>query len=253
MHPFSLRFLLLTIVWVGAATLSAAPFQNGNFEMRSVTEPDLLPLGDKSVTAWQVGGTESNVHWGFYGPGNHVIRFDPITAGATQWIEQTFDTEPGLEYRVAFKGNIYNTDNLAGVRVESLDETGTNVSREFVFGGDLGIVWAHGGVFHFTARAATSTLRFTQVTQGSPRATTEIDDVSVQPRAPKTEITAFPAIKINGFMHTGYRVEYAETRAPLVWKKLTDVWVNDVAPIVIDTNAPSTGARIYRVLELPPE
>ena len=81
----------------------------------------------------------------------------------------------------------------------------------------------------------------------------EIDSVFVEPRAPKTEIAAYPAIKINGFSGVVYRVEYAETGASVVWKKLRDVSVNDVPPIVIDTNAPSVGSRIYRVIELPPD
>ena len=253
---------LATPIWqliissVAMYAASAAPFQNGNFETRAGSQPGPLPLGDKSVTGWEVGGTQSNTHWTPRPDEleNEIIRFDPIAEGAIQWIQQTFDTSEGVEYRVAFDANNYNIDYLAGVRVEVLDATGgTIIANEFIFGGATAIDWRDGGVFHFTARSSTSTLRFTHISRNRVGATTEIDNVSVDPRAPQAEIKAFPAIKINGFTNTGYRVEYAETTAPAVWKKLADVWINDVPPIIIDTNAPSPGARIYRIVELPPE
>src|SRR5688500_13127819 len=93
-----------------------APFQNGDFESRT-SQTEILPIGDTSLTGCTVGGTESNIHWvdSGYTHLRHIIRFDAMSSGATQWIEQTFDTVPGQEYRAGLGANGHNQGGFAGV------------------------------------------------------------------------------------------------------------------------------------------
>jgi len=237
----------------GCVSNHAAQFQNGSFESRTASLTN-LSIGDTTLPGWTVGGTEANISWSNRGFNSaHSLQFGPIAATSAQWIEQTFDTIPGAEYRLSFVGDGYNYDGIVGVTVTVSDRGGqTLTNRDVAIGGTASMPWISGGKFNFTALSESTTVRFTYLERSAQSATFLLDDVEITPTAAMLGITSYPAIKVAGLLYAEYRIEYAEASSPSIWKTLTTVWVNDVPPIVIDTNAPSFGSRLYRAIFVTP-
>jgi hypothetical protein len=164
------------------------------------------------------------------------------------WIQQTFETIPAVEYRVAYRANGFNySEAFAGLRFQVFDGAGALLfDKQFPAGGTDGAVWDDGKIFYFTAVSAQTKLRITHL----GNSLIQLDDIQIAPRAPKSAISLYPAIRIEGFANTPYRVEYSDSNAPTNWLRLNGILINSDPPVILDTNAPPTNAaRLYRIVE----
>jgi len=189
----SLRLSLFAVALVPLAAF-AAPFSNGNFESPGVapgTFFDISGGGNPAPAGWVAGGTAGNVALfyengafsviGIQGP-NAVGFGGNSTTGAT--LSQTFDTVPGTTYTVNYfvtsqQGNATGTQS---VLVQALNGAAVLGSvTDVIPDAALPFTWVAGPSFAFVATGATSTLRFTDTSNGPAAALSNwaLDGVSV--------------------------------------------------------------------------
>lgn len=109
------RLLSCVILLAFAATASGATFQNGNFDQGSVPNTCNvfdLPVGSNVITGWTV--SVGTIDWESPPPcgwlarkGNNSIgkghnSIDLVGKFCVGGIQQTFDTTPGIQYRLSF-------------------------------------------------------------------------------------------------------------------------------------------------------
>ena len=185
-HLAMFTSVLALSVFLCTGAASAAPFQNGSFELGIITPTgdrpywEELPIGATNITGWAV--TAGNVDY-YMEPGwtaqdgTRSVDLNGREAGA---IAQTFDTVAGGQYLVTFAlaGNPGYPQGTKTVRVSAGGTT-----QDYTFdttgkgGTSMGWVDNH---FYFTAQGDTTTLTFTSLTPGSAQGPA-LDDVRVLP------------------------------------------------------------------------
>jgi len=200
------RYLPAVLLLCVARLAVGAPFQNGSFEL-GPTQPVCniynIPVGDNTtITGWTV--IVGNIDW--EGPpgcgwvasdGNNSV--DLVGDDYKGGVEQTFDTRPGVTYRVAFDlaGNYGAlpvvkplTVSVAGdVHEFSFDTTGAT-------GSDMRWVTE---TFTFVATSSTATIQFVSDTTGLGgigNAGAAIDNVRIGP----TFAAGAPALGVPGLL-----------------------------------------------------
>ena len=180
------RSLLSTAAWIGFATIGfAGPFTNGSFESPGLNPATnrffTTPGNDTFVTGWThvASAVNSNGNLDFYSSngawginadnGSNYIGFGG--SGTTGGILfQTFDTVIGTSYTVNYR---LTTQQLPGnvIPLESVLVEGLNgatvlnsVSTSF---NPLAGVWIDGNTLTFIATSTSSTLRFTDTSNGA--------------------------------------------------------------------------------------
>ncbi|MEO8753311.1 MAG: choice-of-anchor C family protein, partial [Casimicrobiaceae bacterium] len=181
------RILSALFALMCAASASAAPFQNGGFEIggsASCGAFDNLPAGSSVIPGWMV--SVGNIDWA--GPcnwtsqeGSHSLD---LIGGSTTigGIQQTFDTVSGATYQVTFY-LAGNPSPLFPPAIKPLQVTvdGT-VYGNYTFDTSSTSSAAMGWVpktFQFVASASTSTIDFRSAVGSSSFAGAALDNVSI--------------------------------------------------------------------------
>jgi hypothetical protein len=240
-----------------AALASAAPFQNGGFEL-----PDMLPeggavvlnAGDTRIAGWITGGTNQSVSWIKDSPwvldGRYLIGFEKVNP-AGGWIQQTFYTVPDISYHVRFgvSGILFSGNSNSFLKVEVFSEQGNLVASasEPVFSGFPGEPSFRS--LTFTATSRTSALRFTEISQRW--ATLWLDAVSVEGENPELELALYPGIKITGLVGYTYAIQFQNTLNTDEWFPLTTITLQQPSQLIFDTNGLTPSQRIYRAVKVP--
>jgi hypothetical protein len=223
----------------------AAPFQNGDFET-GYTEVTTVSPGDSRIAGWRIGG--GSIVW------DGSIHF-PNPAPVQEWIQQTFDTIPGHNYRLVF-GFWHQGDggSDAAVRVDISSSTGNSlVSKTNFMGNITGTVGFSDVTHESTATTATTTLRITHafaadVTIREARIDNiRVNDLSV-PATLSTRL--FPGIFIEGQVGLTYQLEYADQDRPSTWSA-AGTFTLDTSPklVLVQTNV--VPQRIFRAILVP--
>ena len=160
------RLLSCLILLAFAATTSGATFQNGKFKHGSVPNTCNvfdLPVGSNVITGWTV--SVGTIDWESPPPCGWLARkrtnsIDLVGQACVGGIQQTFDTTPGRDYRLAFDlaGN-YGAPPV----IKPLAVTVNGVTTNFLFDTtgksqfNMGWVRKH---IDFVASGSTSTVSF---------------------------------------------------------------------------------------------
>src|SRR5437868_331582 len=100
------RILIALFALVCATSACAAPFQNGGFEVGTLTaDPcnNALPVGSTAITGWTViQGDIDYLTTSCWTPSEGGRSLDLVGSGSKGGIQQTFDTVPGQTYQVIF-------------------------------------------------------------------------------------------------------------------------------------------------------
>lgn len=182
---------VVLLLFFGAA--SAAPFQNGSFEVGGKRAPCTnvfnIPVGSTMIPGWVVSA--GNIDWegdplcGWVpSQGNFSLDLVGIAAGGIGGIQQTFDTVPGVTYKVSFDlaGNYGGlpvvkplTVTVAGVtQTCTFDTTGRSAFN-------MGWTKKH---FRFVAGSTSTTINFVSDVSalgGLNNAGAALDNVKVHP------------------------------------------------------------------------
>jgi choice-of-anchor C domain-containing protein len=184
------RFLVALSELLLAGAVWAAPFQNGSFEVPGTGGCNIydLGVGNTSITGWTV--VVGNIDW--EGPpacgwapsdGSHSLDLVGQFFGVGG-IEQSFDTIPGVTYRVSFDlaGN-YG----AGPVIKPLAVTINGVTTNFNFDTTGRSQFDMGWTTHtltFVATGTSSTIRFVSdvsAAGGTLNAGAALDNVRIAP------------------------------------------------------------------------
>lgn len=216
------RIVALSALLALASLASAAPFQNGSFEVGfPITTPApcfvTLPVGSTNLTGWTV--ISGNIDWNFTpcGAGSQtdgVTHLDLVGDQGIGGIQQTFDTVPGWVYQVSFdlNGNFGGPPVVKPLRVTvagnihdyTFDTTGENAGNSASF-------WTNKS-FSFTATGTSETISFvSNILSSGINAGAAIDNVIVtgapDPQAPTlTKAFLDPTIPLNGSTLVGFGV-----------------------------------------------
>lgn len=163
-------FLLLL-----CSAASAAPFQNGNFELGGKRRPCNntfnIPAGSTLIPGWTV--SVGNIDWESDPPcgwvtasGKKSLDLVGDAAGGIGGIQQTFDTVPGATYKVSFA----LAGNYGGLPVvKPLAVTVNGVTNNYTFDttgkSQFNMGWTR-ITFKFVASSTTSTISFVSDTSG---------------------------------------------------------------------------------------
>ena len=102
-----LATVLFVFSWCGSVW--AAPFQNGSFELGTISPCNTfnIPAGSTIITGWTV--SVGNIDWEGspvpacgWQPSNGNNSLDLVGTGGVGGVQQTFDTVPGTTYQVLF-------------------------------------------------------------------------------------------------------------------------------------------------------
>lgn len=192
--PVFTRFILGAAgAWLLAQSALAAPFANGSFEAAggAPIREILQPANGNLIAPWVHEGSGTEVYQSsnqdnlMAADGTYYVSFghNGSTGGR---LVQTFDTTPGLRYRVNYK--IAPQQGLAvgqAMQVSAADaahpETPLAQVRNDISGSSYD--WVEGQVLEFTATSASTRLVFTDETPttspGSSAANWGLDDVRV--------------------------------------------------------------------------
>jgi len=188
MRRFSLPALASLLLVTGVTT--AAPFQNGSFEVGTVTPCNTfnIPAGSTTITGWTV--STGNIDWlgsppacGWQ-PSQGAASLDLVGSGAggVGGITQTFDTIPGQAYVLQFD----MAGNFGALPViKPLAVTINGVTSNFTFDTTGRSGTAMGWTTHsipFVAAGASSTVNFVSdvsASGGSQNAGAALDNVRV--------------------------------------------------------------------------
>lgn len=165
-----------------ATSAIAAPFQNGSFEIGTLTNTaafDTLATGSTAITGWTVVGQGVDYMGGAWVGADGAREIDLLSCGTSGGVAQTFDTVPGGIYNVSF--------SMAGNPdggVKTITATAAAATANFTFntagfsGTNMG--WAPRS-FQFTATGASTTLTILGGIQGggSSCAGAALDNVAV--------------------------------------------------------------------------
>jgi choice-of-anchor C domain-containing protein len=174
-----------------AGTSWCAPFQNGSFEQGPPNPCNTfnIPAGDTRITGWTV--SVGNIDWesspgcGWEtSDGNNSL--DLVGTGGIGGIQQTFDTVPGVTYRVAFDlaGNYGNPPVVKPLAV-TINGVTTNFTFDTTGRGQFDMGWTTKNLT-FVATSNTSTINFvSDVTAagGFLNAGAALDNVRITPIA----------------------------------------------------------------------
>jgi len=230
------------------ASLHAAPFTNGDFQTGFSGGTVLLPSGDSRLAGWQIGG-DASIVW------DGSITF-PGTAVTSSWIEQTFDTIQGHQYRINYDLWVHGDGGVPSAVEIDVTDNGSHslLSVTNEVGNVLGLVGFHQESVEFTATTPTTTLRFTHAfaTDGSSR-DTKIDNVIVfdLSAGPSLLSALYPGVLVAGQVGLTYNLQYSTPDAPANWQS-AGTFVLDTSPklVLVDTNSASA-QRTYRAVLVP--
>jgi choice-of-anchor C domain-containing protein len=174
-----------------AASASAAPFQNGSFEIGPANPCNTynIPAGDTSITGWTVSvgniDRESAPSCGWQ-PSNGSNSLDLVGAGAggIGGIQQTFDTTPGVTYRVSFDlaGNYSGAPVIKPLAV-TINGVTTNYTFDTTGASQYAMGWTT-KTLTFVATGASSTINFVSdvsAAGGALNAGAVLDNVRIAP------------------------------------------------------------------------
>lgn len=160
----------------------AAPFQNGSFELGTLTNTgsfDTLSAGSTAITGWVVVGDGVDYIGGAWTGADGAREVDLLSCGVSGGVAQTFDTLAGATYNVSF-AMAGNPDG--GVKTITATAAATTANFTFNTAGFSGtnMGWATRS-FQFTATGASTTLTILGGVQGgaSSCAGAALDNVSV--------------------------------------------------------------------------
>jgi choice-of-anchor C domain-containing protein len=181
---------VVLLLFFGAA--SAAPFQNGSFEIGgksgACTNTFNIPVGSTLIPGWTVSA--GNIDWEGKPPcgwvpsnGSFSLDLVGIAAGGIGGIQQTFDTVPGVTYKVSFD----LAGNYGGLPVvKPLAVTVAGVTQTCTFDttgrGPSNMGWTRKH-FRFVAGSTSATINFVSDVSalgGLNNAGAVLDNVSVQ-------------------------------------------------------------------------
>lgn len=159
----------LIIFFLATALTEASPFQNGSFEINLTTTVDtVLYEGDSTtIPGWTVTKGNIDLDRDFWVAADGRCSIDMDGWGAHGAIAQTFDTVPGIHYKVKFALSGNSGDSLSYhpeiYPVKHLLVSAAEVSQEYTF--DVtGHSWLDPGwvetTFEFTAKNTSTTLTF---------------------------------------------------------------------------------------------
>ncbi|MFO1395520.1 MAG: choice-of-anchor C family protein [Burkholderiales bacterium] len=173
-----------------ATTAMAAPFQNGGFEVGTLS-PDpcngALPAGSTAITGWTVvAGNIDYVTSCAWQPSEGSRSLDLVGDGSVGAIAQTFDTVAGVTYRVTF--DLAGNPSLLfppAVKPLTLLVPGATYNFGFDISGHDGLAmgWTTKSVT-FVATGPSSTITFRSDVAPSGYAGAALDNVRVTPMYP---------------------------------------------------------------------
>lgn len=166
-----------------------APFQNGSFEQGPPNPCNTfnIPLNDTRITGWTV--SVGNIDWES-APGcgwetsNGSNSLDLVGTGGIGGIQQTFDTTPGVTYRVSFDlaGNYGNPPVIKPLAV-TINGVTTNFTFDTTGKSQFNMGWTT-HTLTFVAASTSSTINFvSDVTPagGFLNAGAALDNVRIAP------------------------------------------------------------------------
>lgn len=99
------KSFVMALLAAAASGVIAAPFQNGSFEVGTLTDTggfDVLSPGSTAITGWTVIGDGVDYIGGQWLAANGTRSLDMLSCGVSGGVQQTFDTVPGAIYTVSF-------------------------------------------------------------------------------------------------------------------------------------------------------
>jgi choice-of-anchor C domain-containing protein len=166
-----------------------APFQNGSFELGTPNPCNTfnIPVNDTRITGWTV--SVGNIDWESgppcgWEPSNGNNSLDLVGTGGIGGIEQTFDTTPGVTYRVSFDmaGN-YGRPPVIKPLAVTINGVTTNFTFDTTGRGQFNMGWTT-KTLTFVADSNSSTINFvSDVTPagGTLDAGATLDNVRITP------------------------------------------------------------------------
>ena len=184
------RILAALFALVCAASASAAPFQNGGFELGTPTADPCnvaLPVGSTAITGWTViSGNVEYLTPTCWTPSEGSRSLDLVGNGSIGGIQQTFDTVPGQTYQVIFD-MAGNPSALFPPPVKNLTVTVNGTPHNYTFDTTAKSTANMGWIsysFLFVASSSSSTISFVSDMTGSTFAGAALDNVRVQTAGP---------------------------------------------------------------------
>src|SRR6185295_9430151 len=106
-HAMNRLWLAARVLVLGVATSAfGAPFQNGSFELGTLTGDPCntsLPNGSTAITGWQViSGDIDYLTPSCWTPSDGTRSLDLVGTGSISGVQQTFDTAASQAYEVIF-------------------------------------------------------------------------------------------------------------------------------------------------------
>jgi len=193
------RIAVGTFAWLACALASAAPFQNGSFELGGVAPCNTfnVPIGSTLITGWTVSA--GNIDWEGsppscgWQPSNGVASLDMVGSGAggIGGIQQTFDTVPGVTYQVLFDmaGNYGAPPTIKPLAV-TINGVTTNFTFDTTGKSGLNMGWVTQSLT-FVPVGSSSTINFVSdvsASGGTLNAGAALDNVRIAPLVASTPV-----------------------------------------------------------------
>lgn len=184
------RIVSLLLTTTLGASVTAAPFQNGSFELGSAAPCNTfnVPVGSTLITGWTV--SVGNIDWLGAPPScgwlasNGVASLDLVGTGGIGGISQTFDTIAGTTYVVNFDlaGN-YGASPAVKPLAVTINGVTTNFTFDTTGRGASTMGWTT-QTLNFVATGASSTINFVSDVRpsgGTLNAGAALDNVRIAP------------------------------------------------------------------------
>ena len=179
------RILPALLALVCSAFASAAQFQNGSFEIGTLSGDPCnvsLPVSSTAITGWTViSGNIDYVTPACWPASEGTRSLDLVGTGSIGGIEQTFDTVPGQAYEVIFD-LAGNPSPLFPPTVKNLTVTVNGTPQSYTYNTldhtPATIGWTPHS-FTFVAAGTSSTISFVSDMTGSSFAGATLDNVRV--------------------------------------------------------------------------
>lgn len=153
------KSLVFALLAAAASGVIAAPFQNGSFEVGTLTNTggfDVLTPGSTAITGWTVIGDGVDYIGGQWVAANGARSLDMLSCGVSGGVQQTFDTLPGAFYTVSFS-LAGNPDG--GVKTLTVSAAGATSNYTFdTVGASISAMNWSSRNFSFVAQANSTTL-----------------------------------------------------------------------------------------------
>lgn len=209
-------FMLATVSATAQNLLLNGSFESGTFTQNNLVFPDRMDLvnGSTAVTGWTVGSSSAGYVWWLEGPdynaqdGNRAIDLDSNGHQPYGYIQQTFATTPGMQYKVS---GYFASEFNGGPAVTTVQINGNVIGTATTGSGNYGgisfnnLIWTS-ETFNFTADSTSSTLRFqddTTVNGPNGYDNPVIDDISVQAVPDATSTWLLLSLSLSGLFWHG--------------------------------------------------